>query len=125
MTFTDEVLSVSDGPFGEGTTYRTQGGPLDTESEWRVTEFDPPRRQVHHGDLGVLQTVLAFELDPADGHTRVHQTVDYELLPQLRSVGWLLERLFVHRWMQRGLNSTIRNLKRIVEGDSITVNRPK
>ena len=117
VTFTNRVTYVSGGPFGEGTVYREKGGPFNTESEWRITEFDPPRRQIHRGNLGIVQPVLTLELDPADGYTRAHQTVDYELFPQLGPLGWLLERLFVHRLMQRSLNSTIKDLKRIVKED--------
>ena len=121
IAFTDRVTYISEGSFGEGTVYREKGGPgtLNAESEWRVTEFDPPRRQVHRGDLGIMQPVLTFELDPSDGSTRVHQTVDFELLPQARPLGRLLERLFVRRLMQRALNTTIRNLKRVVEEKEI------
>lgn len=117
VAFNERVTYISDGPFGEGTVYREKGGPgpLNAESEWRVTEFDPPRRQVHRGNLGIMQPVLTFELDPLDGYTRVHQTVDFELLPHVNPLGRLLERLFVRRMMQRALNATIRNLKRVVE----------
>lgn len=119
VAFTDEVTYVSEGPFGEGTVYRERSGPgpLKSESEWRVTEFDPPRRTVHRGDIGILQPILTLELDPANGYTRIHQTIDYELLPDFRPLGWLLERLFVHWLMQRSLNWTIRNLKRAVKED--------
>lgn len=122
VTFTDEVTDVSDRPFGEGTVYREKGGPgpLSFESEWHVTEFDPPRRQVHRGDLGIMEPVLTFELDPVDGYTRVHQTIEFEVLPQARPLGVLLERLFVRWMMQRGLDATIRNLKRVAEeGESV------
>lgn len=117
VAFNERVTYISEGPFGEGTVYREKGGPgpLNFESEWRVTEFDPPRRQVHHGNIGIMQPVLTFELDPLDGYTRVHQTVDFELLPHVKPLGRLLERLFVRRMMQRALNTTVRNLKQVIE----------
>ncbi len=117
VTFTEKVTYVSEGPFGEGTLYRERSGPgpFKSESEWRVTEFDPPRRQVHRGDLGIMQVVLTFELDPADGYTRIYQTFDFEVFPQFRPLGWLLERVLIRWQMERGVNRTIRSLKRIVE----------
>ena len=117
IDFTEKVTYVSDESFREGTVYREIAGPgpLSSESEWRVTEFDPPRRQVHRSDLGIGKVVITFELDPADGYTRVHQTYDFEVLPQFRPLGWLLERLIVRWLIQRGVNRTLSGLKRVVE----------
>jgi hypothetical protein len=44
-------------------------------------------------DLGIMQAVITFDLDPADGYTRVYQTYDFEVLPRFRPLGWILERL--------------------------------
>lgn len=66
-------------------------------------------------DLGIMQAVITFDLDPADGYTRVYQTYDFEVLPRFKPLGWVLERLIV-RWMiKRGVNRTIRDLVRVVE----------
>ena len=49
---TDEVTRT-DGPAREGSTYDEVNpilGPWKARSRWTVTEFDPPRRQVHRGE---------------------------------------------------------------------------
>jgi carbon monoxide dehydrogenase subunit G len=49
---TDEVTR-SDGAAREGSTYDEVNpilGPWRARSRWTVTEFDPPRRQVHRGE---------------------------------------------------------------------------
>ncbi|WP_336359990.1 SRPBCC family protein [Haladaptatus sp. ZSTT2] len=115
--FTERVTYVSDGPVGKGTVYREYGGvgPMKAESEWVITEFTEPTRQVHEGDLGVMQPILTIELTPMGEETRLFQALDFELLPRVRPVGRLLEALFVKRTMQRGLDDTVGNVKRIAE----------
>ncbi|WP_338729674.1 SRPBCC family protein [Haladaptatus sp. DJG-WS-42] len=115
--FTERVTYVSDGPVGKGTVYREYGGvgPMKDESEWMITEFAEPTRQIHEGDLGVMQPVLTIELESIGEDTRLFQALDFEMLPQVRPVGRLLEAVFVKRTMQRGLDDTVANVKRIAE----------
>ncbi|MFC6733509.1 MULTISPECIES: SRPBCC family protein [unclassified Haladaptatus] len=115
--FTDRVTYVSDGPVGKGTIYREYGGvgPIKDESEWVITAFDRPTRQVHEGDLGVMQPVLTATFEPVGDATRVHQSIEYEFLPRIRPVGRIVEALFVNRSMKRGLADTLANLKRMAE----------
>ena len=49
---TDEVTRT-DGPAAPGSTYdelNPIAGPWKAKTRWTVTEFDPPRRQVHRGE---------------------------------------------------------------------------
>lgn len=128
IEFIDSITYVDEGPVGEGTTYRAYGGfgPIETESEWRITAWNRPSWQIHEGDFGPIQPLLTFELEPADGGTRFHQTVEFTFLPQYPRLGWWLEvifvrhllNLFIGQAMKPSLRQTIRNVKRLVESDS-------
>lgn len=62
-----------------------------------------------------MHPVLAIELTPQGDGTRLRQTVEFEFLPRLRPIGWLVERLFVERAMVNGLRDTVENAKRMAE----------
>ena len=119
VAFADELTHLSAGPVGVGTVYRETGGigPARTESEWRIVEFDPPRRQVHVGDLGIMTPELTMEVEPVDGGTRFTQSIEFRALPSMRPVGWLLETLVIRRAMRSGLQDTQRDFKRLVEAE--------
>ena len=119
VTATDEMLYVSEGEVGVGTVYRERGGvgPFKSVSEWRITEFDPPHRQVHVGDLGVMKMAFALELEPTGRGTLMRQTGDFRMMPFFRPLGLLLEALFVRRQMESGGRSTLANAKRILEAE--------
>jgi uncharacterized protein YndB with AHSA1/START domain len=117
VTFADELTSLSEGPVGEGTVYRETGGvgPMGGESEWEITDFEPPERQVHVGDLGIMELELTMTFEAVNGGTQFGQTIELEALPRARPLGWLLERLVIVRVMGSGLEETQANLKRLVE----------
>ena len=119
VTATDEILYVSEGEIGVGTVYREKGGagPFKSVSEWRITEFDPPHRQVHVGDLGVMKMTFAFEIEPTERGTLVRQKGDFCMMPSFRPLGLLLEALFLRRQMESSLRSTHANAKRILEAE--------
>ena len=58
VTFADGMGHVDEGDPGEGFRYVEYGGvgPLRSASEWVSVEFDPPRRQVHVGDVGIMRS---------------------------------------------------------------------
>ena len=117
VTFADEMRHVDDGEPGEGFRYVEYGGfgPMKGESEWQVVEFDPPRRQVHVGDMGAVAAELTIAVESEGEGTRWTQVVEFEALPRLGPVGWLLERLVVRRPMARGLARTMRAGTELVE----------
>lgn len=125
IEFIDSITYIDDGPVGEGTAYRAYGGfgPLKTESQWQITAWDQPSWQIHKGDFGLIQPLLTFELEPTDGGTRFHQTVEFTFLPQYPRLGWWLEvifirhllNLFIGQAMKPSFRQTIRNVKRLVE----------
>lgn len=120
VTFADEVTYLSEGEIGEGTIYREYGGigPMSGESEWEITEFEPPARQVHVGDLGIMEPELTMSFEDLDGSTRFTQSMLFQALPNLRPLGWLLETVFIKRALRSGLRDTQDNLKRLVESEA-------
>lgn len=55
-------------------------GPMKLENEWRIAEYDPPRRQMHVGEYGLLESELTITVDPEESGTRWTQTADFETL---------------------------------------------
>lgn len=105
-----EVLRT-DGPTQLGATYdeRTRiSGPWKATTRWRVTEFDPPRRQVHDGQ-GVATAKdmsLLIELAPTGEQTEVTLTLRYT--PAFGALGALIDRAVkgtVTRAQQRSAQS--------------------
>lgn len=117
VTFADELRYRSDGAVGEGTVYREYGGvgPMASESEWEITVFEPPARQVHVGDLGIMTPELTMTFEERDGGTRFTQELTFRALPAVRPLGWLLEQVFIERTMRSGLRDTQQNLKELAE----------
>jgi uncharacterized protein YndB with AHSA1/START domain len=116
---TERMTHVDDGPADVGMIYREFGGlgPMTDESEWIITTFDPPRKQVHRGDDGTVQTLLTFEIEPMDGgeSTRLHQTIELVFPRGFRLLARLLGWLFLRRMAASALEETVLNAKRIVE----------
>jgi hypothetical protein len=70
----------TNGPIRVGATYEELtriAGPWKSVTRWRVTEWDPPRRQVHQGE-GIStskDTAVIIELSPAGQDTNFTLTV--------------------------------------------------
>ena len=85
----------TDGPARPGATMQELtriAGPWKAVARWRVTQFDPPRRQVQAGE-GVTTAkdmAVIIELSPAGEHTRFALTVCYT--PRFGPIGALLDR---------------------------------
>lgn len=120
VVFTDEMLETSSEEPGVGTEYRELGGPgpIEDESTWRITAFDPPHRQVHEGDLGAMEVRLTMEVEPTARGSRLTHRVDLSVLPRVRPVGWLLEHLVVKHVMRRGLEDSQAQAEAIVEAEA-------
>lgn len=118
---TDRMTSVEDGPVESGSTYGEVGGlgPMTDESTWVVTEFDPPKRQVHEGDDGTVRTLMTIELDSVEdgAATRLDQSVGLEFPRGMKLLARLLGPLFLRRMASNALAETAGNAKRIVEAE--------
>ena len=114
---TDHMISVPEGEFSVGSIYREYGGiePFKGESTWRVTEFDPMRRQVHVGDDGSMRFDLTIELEPIDSGTRLKQTLVMTPRWYFRPVNLVLWPLMMRKRAQEAMDKTVQNAKRMAE----------
>ncbi len=113
-----EVRDVSDTPLRQGSTYRERAkpGPREGSYDWRVEEWEEPRRQVHSHASFEMEARLTCLLEESDGGTRYRQVMSYRMLPKLRPLGWVLERAFIQRKMHSDMERFLANAKRIIEG---------
>ena len=112
-----EVSYVSEGEVGVGTVFGEKGrlGPIKFETEWHVTEFDPPRRHVHIGRMGPMRLAVTTETEPTDRGGLLRHKLDTHMTPFLRPLGLLVEGLFLRRRLESTLRSTHANVKRMLE----------
>jgi hypothetical protein len=94
VPFAEAILFVS-GPAGLGQVYRerTRLGGISDIAEWKVIEWDPPRRQVQRSLGKGMESRLVIALEPDGAGTRARQ----EALLDSRApgpIGWLHERVF-------------------------------
>lgn len=114
------LLKTTDNPVREGTVYweSSKIGIKETESEWEVTYFDPPHMQVHECDESDFKATLTMRVeDNGDGTSTLFHTTEYQMMPNARFVGGLLEALFIKRLMNRKLNESVENCKRMIESE--------
>ncbi len=91
-------------------------GPKRSTSTWRVTEFDPPGRQVHVGRLPFGPVELTIETRPnGTGGTVLDHTVEITAFPQFRPLGWLLERLLLVRVFESDMTESLDAFAELVE----------
>ena len=114
---TERMLDVPKEDVGVGFVYREYGGipPFKGESEWRVTEFEPIRRQVHVGDDGTMKIDISIDLLPTQVGTRFTLTVALRPRWFLVPVNAFLWPLFMRKRSQESVDRTVTNVKRIVE----------
>ncbi len=114
---TDRMISVPEGEFGLGYTYKEYGGipPFKSESEWMVTDFEPMTRQVHVGDDGQMKFNLEIRLDPIEQGTRLTQTLELNPRWYLVPVSALLWPVMMRSRAQAAMDKTVANVKRMVE----------
>ena len=84
-----------DGPARLGATMEELtriAGPWKAVTRWRVTQFDPPRRQVQAGEGVTMAKDMAviIELSPAGADTKFTLTVCYT--PRFGPIGALIDR---------------------------------
>jgi carbon monoxide dehydrogenase subunit G len=91
-----EAVTRADGPAGPGVTYDEVNpifGPWKARSRWRVTEFDPPRRQVHHGEGLPLTRDFAVIMEVAPDGLGSRVTLTLQGTPGAGPLGALFARL--------------------------------
>ena len=119
VRFVHDVFEVSDQPPRLGTVIREHAkpGPMRVTTTWRIGEFERPRRQVWVGRQDDMEMTLTKLTEPEAGGTRYTQDMEYRYPPQIRPLGWLLERLVVARRMNEEFVTITRGIKRIVEAE--------
>ena len=118
VPFCEEILYVS-GPPGIGQVYRERTRLLGISdvAEWRVIEWEPPRRQVQLSTDKSMDARLVIEVEPLEpldaGRSRVRQDAIFESrLPE--PIGWLHEVVF-STVGRRGISSAVRAAKAYLE----------
>ena len=114
---TERMLHVPDGPMGVGYSYKEIGvmGPFKSEDEWRVTEFEPMRRQVHLADDGTARSHLEIDIEPTPTGCRVTQRFGVEPRGAMKVGSAVLWPLFLRRLAQRAMDITVANVKAAAE----------
>jgi hypothetical protein len=119
VPFDEEILEVS-GPAGLGQVYRerTRLGGIADVAEWKVIEWDPPRRQVQRSTGKGMDSRLVIAVEPAGDGTLARQEVVLESRAP-GPFGWLHERVF-GLVARRGIESALRAAKARLEGSAIS-----
>jgi uncharacterized protein YndB with AHSA1/START domain len=100
------AVTRTDGPAREGSTYDEINpimGPWRAKTRWTVTEFDPPRRQVHRSEdvPFASETLVIIDLMPIGDGSEVTVT--------LRATGRSVLRLMKGQ-QRKGNERSVRNL---------------
>ena len=118
VPFAEEILYVS-GPPGLGQVYRERTKLLGIRdvAEWRIIEWDPPRRQVQLSTDKGVDARLVIEVEPLEpldaGRSRVRQEAIFESrLPA--PLGWVHELVFASVG-KRGITAAVRAAKAHLE----------
>ncbi len=113
---TQKMLRISTEEVGAGTEYRelTQIGPTTSPTTWRITTFRAPHVQVHESRSALLDAVLTMTLAAEHGGTRFIHRIEGRLLPRVRPLGWLMERL-IRRHAANDMRKTVQQAKQIIE----------
>lgn len=122
VTVMKSLVETTENPVEKGTVYRERSkiGPKESETEWRVTRFDPPVVQVHECDEPDFQATLTMRVrEEAGGTSTLFHTTEYWLMPTFRPLGWLAETLFIKRLMRRSLNESVDACKRLIEEKAV------
>ena len=117
VPFAEEILYVS-GPAGLDQVYRerTSLGGVNDVAEWRIVEWDPPRRQVQLSVGKKAESHLIIEIAPDRGGTRVTQAA--ELRSELPGPIGRIHELIFGIVALRGLRGATAAAKRTLESTS-------
>ena len=116
--FANEIVSTSHSRLKAGSVYVVRSGL--ERSEWKVTSFDPPRRQVHAGRVGFMGEIeREFIVEEAGEGALLRQTITFRIMSGItRPFGWLGEQLFVNRMVRKRLLQSGAAAKAILAANS-------
>jgi carbon monoxide dehydrogenase subunit G len=105
-------VTRTDGPAREGSTYDEINpimGPWRAKTRWTVTEFDPPRRQVHRTEDVPFASAFLVIIDLAPSGDGSEVTVTLRATPSLGVVGATVHRILKSQ-TRRDNERTVRKL---------------
>ncbi len=120
------LIETTENPVRKGTVYReaSKVGPKESETEWKVTQFNPPHVQIHECSEPDFKATLTMRVESnGDESSTLFHTTKYQLMPKFRPLGWLLETLFIKKQMQKKLEESVENCKSMIESDGYSENR--
>jgi hypothetical protein len=118
---TERMVDVPDAEFAVGYTYAEFGGvrPFLGQSTWEILELEPPLRQVHRGDDGMMTIDLFIEMERAAGGTRLNHTLELRPRWYMTPINALLWPLFMKKRAYASMEKTNQNVKRIIEASQV------
>ena len=113
----DEMTVVPDGDVGVGYTYRAIEGipPFKSEVTWSVTDFQPMRHQVHHGEDGMMRMDLTVDVVPLDDSRQLTLTVDLQPRWFVRPLNWILWPALMRKRAQASMDRTMENIAGLLD----------
>jgi hypothetical protein len=118
---TERMVDVPDAEFAVGYTYREFGGirPFLGESTWTVSVLDPPLRQVHRGDDGMMAIDLFIEMERVAAGTRLVHTLELRPRWYMAPLNVILWSLFMKKRTYASMERTNENVKRLIEASHV------
>jgi uncharacterized protein YndB with AHSA1/START domain len=107
----------TDGPAEMDSTYDERVpfiGPWKAVLHWRVSDFEPPCRQVHTGHVWYARRLVS-EMECSRAEDGTTFTMTLRATPRLGALGGMLERALA-KSVQRNWDRTVENFKELVEG---------
>jgi carbon monoxide dehydrogenase subunit G len=111
-----EFEYTSSGPVGVGTTmhYVAAGGGATAEWDSEVTEFVKNKKlATRTKGAGKFKATASYALEPTAKGTKLTYSMDYELPGSL--LGKLVDKLRVHKDMEKGISKAMENAKNAIE----------
>ena len=107
-----DVQKTSEGPIGVGTTF-TVGIQFmgRRDARWRVTEFEPDRREVIEVQAEPFSPTLTYLFDATDGGTRFTRLIEIRPRGYVRVLAPV-----VRRMIRKRQELFVRRLKAVLEG---------
>jgi hypothetical protein len=92
-------------------------GPWTANTQWRITEFDSPRHQVHVGQGLVVVRTMAVVMDLSPITSGTHFVLIIRYSPRFGAVGAFIDRVNVGK-LTRAQRRTVAAFAALVEGAS-------
>ncbi|MCG2589471.1 SRPBCC family protein [Rhodohalobacter sulfatireducens] len=112
------LIHTTENPVKLGTVYHESSkiGLKKSKTEWEITYFDAPHMQAHECNESDFKATLKMRVeDNGDGTSILFHSTDYQLMPNFKLLGRLLETIFINRLMSKNLNQSVINCKQMIE----------